>query len=34
MKNTEHTVFLLSIFIAVKVKKEKSIISETTEVES
>ena len=32
MKNTEYTIFLLGIFIAVKMQKEKSVISETTRV--
>lgn len=32
MKNTEYTIFLLGIFIAMKMQKEKSVISETTRV--
>ena len=32
MKNTEYTIFLLGIFIAMKMQKEKSVISEITRV--
>lgn len=32
MKNTEYTIFILGIFIAVKMQKQKSVISETTRV--